>query len=315
MKVYHGVDSFEPLPFAVVTSGTFDGVHIGHQKILSRLTEISAASQGESVVITFWPHPRLIVSHDSENLKLLTTIDEKIRILDKLHIDNLLIIPFTKEFSQLTSSEFINHILVKRIGTKKLVIGHDHRFGRNREGSFEHLIQNSENYGFEVEEIPRQDIEAVGVSSTRIRNALNDGNIHISNEYLGRCYSLSGIVIKGNQLGRTIGFPTANIQITATEKLIPANGVYAVKVGHGESIYGGMLNIGMRPTVNGTTQTIEVNIFDFDQEIYDQQLTLYFLERLRAEVKFNGIEALKQQLHIDEQHSKEILRQANQIIF
>ncbi|MES2731637.1 MAG: bifunctional riboflavin kinase/FAD synthetase [Bacteroidota bacterium] len=307
MKVYHGITHFKQLPFAVVTSGTFDGVHIGHQKILSRLKEVSQFYQGESVVLTFWPHPRLVISPDSQDLKLLSTIDEKIEMLAKLQVDHLLIIPFTKEFSQLTSEEFINQILVDKIGTKCLVIGHDHRFGRNREGSFEHLQANASQYGFEVEEIPRQDIEAIGVSSTRIRHALLEGNVHISTEYLGRAYSLKGLVVKGNQLGRTIGYPTANIRIPEPYKLIPADGVYAVRVQHQDQWYQGMLNIGVRPTVNGTTRTIEANLFEFDKEIYDQELIVYFVERLRPEQKFAGLEALKVQLAQDKADAIQIL--------
>lgn len=307
MKVYHGIDNFHQLPFAVVTSGTFDGVHIGHQKILSRLKEVCTLHKGESVVITFWPHPRLVVSSDSWDLKLLSTIDEKVGMLAKLQVDHLLIIAFTKEFSQLTSEEFINQILVEKIGTKCLVIGHDHRFGKNREGGFEHLQANASRYGFKVEEIPRQDIEAIGVSSTRIRHALEEGNVHVSTEFLGRPYNLTGTVVKGKQLGRTIGYPTANIHVQEPYKLIPADGVYAVKVKYKDTLYNGMLNIGVRPTVNGVTRTIEANLFDFDQEIYDQQLTVYFIERLRPEQKFSGLEALKEQLAKDKVMAQGIL--------
>jgi riboflavin kinase/FMN adenylyltransferase len=303
MKVYHGITHFKRLSFAVVTSGTFDGVHIGHQKILSRLREVSSQYQGESVVITFWPHPRMVVSADSQDLKLLSTIDEKIEMLDRMQVDHLLIIPFTQEFSRLTSEEFINQLLVETIGTKRLVIGHDHRFGRNREGSFEHLQANAPQYGFEVEEIPRQDIEAIGVSSTRIRSALLEGNLPISKEYLGRPYSLKGTVVKGKQLGRTIGFPTANLHVPEPYKLIPADGVYAVWAKVQDKFYQGMLNIGVRPTVDGISRSIEVHLFDFDQDIYDQELTLFFEARIRQEQKFAGIEELKNQFSRDKKES------------
>ena len=253
MKVYQGLDHFTKLPFAVVTSGTFDGVHVGHQKILARLREVARLHKGETVVITYWPHPRLIVSTDSAELKLLSTIDEKIELLAKYQVDHLVIIPFTKEFSQLSSEQFITQILVEKIGTKKLVIGYDHRFGKNREGSFEHLKQNASTYGFDVEEIPRQDIDDVGVSSTRIRNALQEGKIHLANEYLGSPYALTGKVVAGDQIGRQLGFPTANIQLDQPYKLIPMEGIYAVKVAHQGNLYKGMLYIGTRPTIDGNT--------------------------------------------------------------
>lgn len=299
MKVYQGLDHFTKLPYAVVTSGTFDGVHVGHQKILARLREVSRMHHGETVVITYWPHPRLIVSTDSADLKLLSTIDEKIELLAKHHVDHLVIIPFTIEFSQLSSEAFITQILVEKIGTKKLVIGYDHRFGKNREGSFEHLIQNAPTYGFDVEEIPRQDIEDVGVSSTRIRNALNEGNIHIANEYLGNLYSLTGTVVAGDQIGRQLGFPTANIQLEQPYKLIPMDGIYAVKVTHQGNLYKGMLYIGTRPTVDGKVRSIEANIFDFNQTIYGEWLTIYFIELIRKDQKFASIQALQLQLQQD----------------
>jgi riboflavin kinase/FMN adenylyltransferase len=307
MKVYQGITHFKRLSTAVVTSGTFDGVHIGHQKILSRLREVSRQYGGESVVITFWPHPRLVVSTDSQDLKLLSTIEEKIEMLDRMQVDHLLIIPFTKEFSLLTSEEFINRILVEKIGTKRLVMGHDHRFGRNREGSFEHLRAHAAQYGFEVEEIPRQDIEDLGVSSTRIRNALLEGNLPVANEYLGRPYSLKGTVVKGQQLGRTIGYPTANTKVLEPYKLIPADGVYAVRVHYRDTLYQGMLNIGLRPTVGGLTRTIEVHLFDFDQALYGQELIIHFEARIRQEQKFAGMEELKRQLGRDKEDARRLL--------
>lgn len=307
MKVYHGITHFKRLATAVVTSGTFDGVHIGHQKILSRLREVSRQYGGESVVITFWPHPRLVVSTDSQDLKLLSTIEEKIELLARMQVDHLLIIPFTKAFSLLTSEEFINRILVEKIGTKRLVMGHDHRFGRNREGSFEHLRAHAAQYGFEVEEIPRQDIEDMGVSSTRIRNALREGNLPVANEYLGRPYSLKGKVVKGQQRGRTIGYPTANIGVSEPYKLIPADGVYAVRVHYGDHLHQGMLNIGVRPTVGGLTRTIEVHLFDFDQDLYGQELTIHFEARIRQERKFAGMEELKRQLNQDQKDARRML--------
>ncbi|HEY1056637.1 MAG TPA: riboflavin biosynthesis protein RibF, partial [Emticicia sp.] len=229
MKVYYNLSDFKPLENAIVTSGTFDGVHLGHQKILQILRETTEASRGESVVLTFWPHPRMVVSQDSQSLKLLSTVDEKIELLEKQGVNHLLIVPFTREFSELSSEEYVQKILIDTIGTKKLVIGYDHRFGRNREGSFQYLEDNSERFGIEIEEISRQEIEDLVISSTKIRESLLEGNVKSANDLLGRHYSFSGIVVKGRQLGRTIGFPTANVQVSESYKLIPTNGVYAVR--------------------------------------------------------------------------------------
>lgn len=308
MIIHRGLDDLLPLPNAVVTSGTFDGVHRGHQTILNRLTEVANSSGGQTVLITYWPHPRTVVANDSQDLKLLTTLDEKIELLDQAGVNHLIIIPFTRSFSQLTSEEYIRQILIEKIGTKKLVIGYDHRFGRDREGGFDYIRAHQSTYGFDVEEIPRQDVEAVGVSSSKIRGALSDdGNIHTANLFLGRPYSLTGTIVKGRQLGRTIGFPTANLQVDDPVKLIPANGVYAVDVLYAGQTLGGMLNIGFRPTVAGTHQTIETYIFDFDKDIYGEHLTLKFREFLRPEQKFEGLPALVAQLKRDEETARVVL--------
>ena len=307
MKVYQDLEQFDKLPYAVVTSGTFDGVHVGHQKILARLEEVRRTSGGESVLLTFWPHPRQVVVKDGNPPRLLTTIEEKIALLARYGVEHLIIIPFTKEFSQLSSDQFVRQVLVEKIGTKKLVIGYEHRFGRQREGSYEYLVQHAPSYGFEVDEIPPHDVEHVTVSSTRVPNALLVENVRVANEYLGRPYALSGTVVRGNQLGRTIGYPTANIRVNDEYKLIPADGVYAVRVGLREQVYGGMLNIGVRPTVNGTLRTVEVHLFDFDMDIYDEELTLYFAEKLRAEQKFGGLDTLKVQLRQDEADARNLL--------
>ena len=303
MEIYHSLDAIKGLKNAVVTSGTFDGVHIGHQKILARLNEISALNEGESVVLTYWPHPRMVVSENSQNLQLLSTIDEKIQLFESLHIDHLVIIPFTRSFSELTSVAFIQQILVEKIGTKKLIIGYDHRFGKNREGSFDFLKENCSQFGFEVEEIPRQDIEDMAISSSRIRTNLLNGNITEANELLGRNYSLSGIVVKGKQLGRTIGFPTANIQIQEEHKLIPANGSYVINAYYQDNLFRGMLNIGVRPTVDGITRTIEANLYDFDKEIYGEELSIELLHYLRPEQKFEGLDQLIHQIQIDKKNA------------
>lgn len=306
MNVYYRVEEFLPLEKAVVTSGTFDGVHRGHQKILDRVSEIRDGIGGESVIITFHPHPRMVIA-GANDLKLLSTIDEKIQRLESLGIDHLVIIPFTREFSELSSEAFIRKILVERIGTKKLVIGYDHRFGKHREGGFDYLKAHAWSYGFEVEEIPRQDIDDITISSSKIRQALLEGNVHLAKELLGSAYQLSGTIVKGKQLGRTIGYPTANVQVPEEYKLIPANGVYAVRVLYQDAQFDGMLNIGTRPTVDGTYRTTEVNIFDFEREIYGEKLTILFEQKLRDEVKFSGIEALKNQLNFDKESAKKIL--------
>ncbi|QHV95007.1 bifunctional riboflavin kinase/FAD synthetase [Spirosoma endbachense] len=308
MIVHRGLDDISPLTNAVVTSGTFDGVHRGHQTILARLTEVAQTSEGESVLITYWPHPRTVVSNDSQDLKLLTTLDEKIELIEQAGVNHLVAIPFTRSFSELTSEQYIRQILIDKIGTKKLVIGYDHRFGRDREGGFDYIQAHQSEYGFEVEEIPRQDVEAVGVSSSKIRTALQEGNIHTANLFLGRQYNLTGTIVKGQQLGRTIGFPTANLQVDDLIKLVPANGVYAVDVVQAGQVYGGMLNIGFRPTVAGTHQTIETYIFDFDKDIYGEHMTLRFREFLRPEQKFEGLPALVAQLKRDEETARAILQ-------
>lgn len=308
MKIYHGIDDFTQLQYAVVTSGTFDGVHVGHQKIFSRLREIASRNFGETVVLTYWPHPRLVLYPEDDTLKLLNTFEEKAELLKDQGIQHLIRIPFTKEFSQLTSEQFIQEILVKTIGTRKLVIGYDHHFGKNREGSFEQLKINAPRYGFDVEEIPRQEVDHVAVSSTKIRKALEEGDIDTANHFLGQPYRLSGRVVAGDRIGNTIGFPTANIEIDTKYKLIPSDGIYAVKVGHAHSTYGGMLYIGYRPTVQGTHRNIEVNIFDFHDNIYGESLTIHFLKLLRGDQTFGSLHEMKIQLQKDKEHAIEVLR-------
>lgn len=311
MKVYYGIKEFTKLTNAVVTSGTFDGVHLGHQKILNRLNEVASENRGESVVITFYPHPRSVISPDNQTVNLLSTLDEKIELLEKNGVNHLVIIPFTREFSELSSEDFIQKILIDTIGTKTLVIGFDHRFGKNREGGFDYLKANKSRYGFEIEEISRHDLENVGISSSKIRKALLQGDVPTADHFLGRNYSISGVIVKGKQLGRTIGFPTANIQVREIAKLIPADGVYAVKVYYRTEEFGGMLNIGNRPTVDGTFKTIEVNIFDFEREIYGENLTVEFIQKIRNEQKFNGLDELKAQISRDKLTCREILKVRN----
>lgn len=307
MKIYEGLAGFTPVKNAVVTSGTFDGVHLGHQKILHRIREIARSIQGETVLITFWPHPRLVLYPDEHNLRLLSTFEEKTKMLRQFGIDHLITIPFTQEFSQMSSQEFIQKVLIDAIQTKKLVIGYDHRFGKNREGSFEYLKDNSSTFGFELEEISRQDVEEIAVSSTKIRKALESGDVKTAESCLGRPYELNGLVIKGQQIGRSIGFPTANIHIPNDYKLIPKDGVYAVEAFVDGTLYKAMLNIGNRPTVDGTKKTVEANLFDFQGDLYDKQITVYFHEFLREERKFESLEALKNQLIQDQKSARALL--------
>jgi riboflavin kinase/FMN adenylyltransferase len=307
MKVYKHLSEFNPIKNAVVTTGTFDGVHIGHQKIIHRVKEIAHQIAGESVIITFHPHPRLVLFPEDNHLKILNTLPEKIKLLEASGIAHLIIIPFTKEFSRLSSVDFIQQILVDQIGTKKLVIGYDHHFGKNREGSFEHLKHYGPSYGFEVEEIPKQDINDVGVSSTKIRTALAQHHIEIANQYLGYPYAMEGIVVKGDQIGRSIGFPTANIQIQESHKLIPADGIYAVHIQWQSQTYKGMLYIGDRPTVQGSKKVIEVNIFDFDKEIYDEQIQVKLIQYIRGDQKFDSLDALKLSIQQDEINCRKAL--------
>ncbi|MBS1976914.1 MAG: bifunctional riboflavin kinase/FAD synthetase [Bacteroidetes bacterium] len=307
MKIYHQPDDFTRLPYAVVTSGTFDGVHLGHQKILARLKEIALKNNGETVVITFWPHPRLVLRPDDQQLKLLNTFEEKAELLKEQGIHHLVRIPFTKEFSQMSSVDFIRQVLVEKIGTRKLVIGYDHHFGKNREGSFEILKADGPAYGFEVEEIPRQDIDHLAVSSSAIRRSLESGDVKGASHLLGRPYALTGRVIMGDKLGRVLGFPTANLDIDSHYKLVPAEGIYAVHIKHEQQLFNGMMYIGNRPTVDGKRKVIEVNIFDFNKEIYGENLTVYFIALLRMDSKFNNLEMLRQQLEADKVDALKIL--------
>jgi|TARA_R110000782_G_scaffold267159_1_gene362277 riboflavin kinase / FMN adenylyltransferase len=299
VKVYTNIQEFKPIKNVVVTIGTFDGVHLGHKVIINQLKKAAQELSGESVLLTFFPHPRMVVFPDDNELKLLNTIEERKELLEKAGIDHLIIHPFSKAFSRLTALEFVRDILVNRLNVKKLVIGYDHHFGRNREGSFEDLVEFGEVYGFSVEEIPAKDIQQINVSSTKIRTSLLAGEIHAATQFLGYPYFISGTVVKGDKIGREIGFPTANIKPDETYKLIPKNGVYAVKVIVNEKEYEGMLNIGIRPTFKGINQTIEVNIFDFDKEIYGQKIRVKFYERIRDEQPFEDLNELKNQLNID----------------
>nr|MBI1229432.1 bifunctional riboflavin kinase/FAD synthetase [Cytophagales bacterium] len=303
MKIYEDFNEFEPIAHAVVTIGTFDGVHLGHRKILNRVRILADKAQGETVLITFWPHPRMVLRPDDHNIKLLSTFEEKKRLLQAFGVDHLISIPFTKAFSETTSEEFIHHILIDKINTKTLVIGYDHKFGKGREGGFEHLQANQETYGFELEEIPREDIDSIGISSTKIRKALEAGDITTANSFLGRPYEITGTVVTGKQIGRAMGFPTANIAVADPNKLIPKDGAYVITALVDGKPVRGMLNIGQRPTLSGDTKTIEAHLFDFTGTIYGQELRVSFLEFLRPERKFSGLEELKAQLALDKENA------------
>jgi riboflavin kinase/FMN adenylyltransferase len=289
-----------------ITIGTFDGVHIGHRKILERLINNAKLLDLKSTVLTFFPHPRMVLQQHSD-IKLLNTIEEKVKIFEKTGLDNLIIHPFTKEFSRLSATEFVQDILVDALGTKKIIIGYDHRFGRNRNANITDLIEFGKTMDFDVEEIPAQEIEDVSVSSTKIRNALLEGDIETANTYLGYPYMLTGTVSKGKGLGRQINFPTANLHIPEEYKLIPKKGVYVVKSSiDGITVYG-MMNIGYNPTVSGTEKSIEIHFFDFENNLYDKKLQIDILERIRDEHKFDTLEDLKAQLQVDKKTSLAIL--------
>lgn len=308
MKIYNNIEDFSPLDNPVVTVGTFDGVHIGHQKIFRKMAEDAAAINGTSVVVTFHPHPRLVIHPDSSDLKFINTQERKYDLIEQSGIEHLVVIPFTKEFSRTPSSEFVKNILVDKIGVKKLIIGYDHHFGKDRQGSIMELRGLSKIHHFDVEEVDALEVDGIPASSTKIRNALIQGNIRLANTLLGYEYSITGIVVKGNKIGRKIGFPTANIEMHDHYKLISANGVYACRVDYGGRLYKGMGNIGYRPTVDAGDLTIEVNIFDFDEEIYGETITIYFVDRIRDENKFENLAALRSQLTSDKARVMDILQ-------
>jgi riboflavin kinase/FMN adenylyltransferase len=309
LKIYQNIKDFPKSSYAVVTVGTFDGLHLGHQKIIRRMKELAKENHGETILVTFDPHPRLVVNKNAIEIKFINTQKRKFDLLDTLGIDRLIIIPFTQEFAKTSSEDFIKDYLVDRIGVKKLIVGYDHHFGRNREGNYQQLYQLGEIYGFDVEEISAQYIDDhLAVSSTKIRNALMDGNVNLANKMLGYEYSITGIVVEGNKIGRTIGFPTANIEIEDKYKLIAAGGVYACKVNIEGKIYLGMGNIGTRPTVGINGLVTEVHVFDFDKDIYGQVITIYFLDRIRDERKFNNLDELKSQLEHDRIQVKDLLK-------
>lgn len=308
MKVYKNIKDFKGVKNPIVTVGTFDGVHVGHQKLIQKIKETAKKENGESVLLTFFPHPRTVVFPDNKDLKLINTLEEKILLLQKFGLEHLIILPFDKSFSRITPTEYIRDFLVNSINVKTLVIGYDHRFGRNRLGSLELLNELSPIYDFKVEEISAQEIDEIKVSSTKIRKAILNGEIKTANHYLGHFFSITGKVIKGEQIGRTIGYPTANVLVKEKQKIIPKNGVYAIEGKIDNTTYKGMLNIGCRPTVNSNNKkTIEAYFFNFNKNIYDKEIKLMLIEKIRNEIKFNSIDELKLQLKKDEIAVKNIL--------
>lgn len=307
MKIFNSINDFSCSKKTVLTLGTFDGVHIGHRKILERITQNTERGNYESLVLTFFPHPRMVLQEHSD-VKLLNTISEKIDLLEKTSIENLVIHPFDESFSKLTAQEFVKNVLVDRFQIKKIIIGYDHRFGQNRTANIDDLITFGKQYDFEVEQISVQEIKDVSISSTKIRNALLEGNIALANEFLGYNYFLSGTILKGKQLGRTIGFPTANLKIDEDYKLIPKNGAYIVKSIINQKIVFGMMNIGYNPTFEADILSIEIHYFDFEADLYDHKISVSILNYLRPEQKFDSVDLLKTQLKKDKANSLDYIK-------
>lgn len=309
MQVHKDITQLPPFQNAVMTIGTFDGVHTGHQQIIAQLKAEATRINGETVILTFHPHPRIVVTHSTSAVQLLTTLDEKIALLEEGGIDHLVVVPFNEAFANLSANDYIHDFLFTRFHPHTVIIGYDHRFGKNRQGDFQLLETKGAELGFAVKEIPGQVLNEVAISSTRIREALLHNDIPTANHCLGYDYFFEGLVTEGNKLGRTIGYPTANLRIDNEQKLVPGNGVYAVTAllaGQPAVLYG-MMNIGVRPTVNGVNRTIEVNLFDFAADIYGQTLKVTVHHYLRGEQKFNGLDALKAQLAQDKENAIRLL--------
>ncbi len=309
MQIHRSLDQLPTFRRAVVTVGTFDGVHKGHREVLAQLQAAAQQIDGESVLITFHPHPRSVVSSPILGIRLINTLEERIELLSACGIDHLVIVPFTEHFANLSAQQYIEDFLVGKFQPHTLVIGYDHRFGRDRDGNFEMLKEKGTVHGYEVKEIPAHLLESNVVSSTRIREAILHHQIEIANQLLGYPFFFTGTVVHGNKIGRTLGYPTANLRMSSEDKLVPGNGIYAVfaKPTGYDCFFQGMMSIGFRPTVGGTQRVIEVNLFDFSEEIYDLNLTVYVLNYLREEVKFDGLPALVSQMHLDKQNTLRVL--------
>ena len=307
MRIFRNTEQLPAFKNSVITIGTFDGVHKGHQKIISRINEIAAANNGESIIVTFHPHPRIVINPDDKSLRLLSTIDEKAALLETFGVDNLVIVPFSRDFSEQEAEDYVRNFLVSNFNPTCIVIGYDHKFGKNRSGDY-HLLESMQpKFGYRLEEITKETLDDIDISSTKIRQALQGADIALATELLGHTYTLTGTVVKGLQNGRKLGYPTANIQCPDEYKLIPQTGIYAVHavLSTGERKYG-MLSIGYNPTFEGKVQTIEVNILDFDKDIYGETLTLEFVSYLRGEKKFESIEALIEAIKQDERDTRQL---------
>jgi riboflavin kinase/FMN adenylyltransferase len=298
--IHNNIDNFSAKN-PVITIGTFDGVHRGHHKVIEQLKTIAKKVNGESVIFTFYPHPRITLSENHADLRLITTLKEKTTLLEKAGIDHLVVFPFTHEFASLHYDEFIKEILINKMHLHTLVVGYDHKLGRNREGSYQNIVKLSQQLNFGVVQTETFDVDGINISSSKIRHALQKGNIKMANHYLGYAFSINGIVSNGNQIGRKIGYPTANIEALDPYKLIPEEGVYAITIEVKGKAHKGMLNIGFRPTIeqNADHRTIEAHIFNFSQDIYKQEVTIHIYDRIRDEIKFDSIEQLKAQLNND----------------
>jgi riboflavin kinase/FMN adenylyltransferase len=307
MGMLQAIETYDSKQPTVVTIGTFDGVHVGHQKIIKRLIDAGNKDNLKSVILTFFPHPRMVLQKDTK-IKLINTIDERSDILNSLGLDHLLVKKFTKEFSRLSAEDFVKQVLVDKLKAKKVIIGYDHRFGRNRNADIEDLKTFGKKYNFEVQEISAEDINDVSVSSTKIRRALSEGNITKANAFLGYNFMITGKVTKGKGLGKQLGFPTANISIKENYKLVPKHGSYVVSSVINKTMVYGMMNIGMNPTVNGEKESIEVHFFNFDNDIYNKKIQISLLKRLRDEQKFESVDALKNQLDNDKKTSLDYLK-------
>jgi len=306
MQVVQNIGNYSAQNTSILTIGTFDGVHIGHQKIIHDLVKVAKKNDLCSIVLTFFPHPRMVLQKDSD-LKMIDTLEEKQQFLEKMGVDVLIVHPFSKAFSRLTALEFTRDLLVNQLRISQLVIGYDHRFGRNREATIDDLKSFGLDYNFTIAEIPSQDIESIAVSSTRVRNALNNGDLKAANQFLGRPFGLTGTVVKGDGIGKKLGFPTANIQVKQDYKLRPQNGVYLVRSKLIGIDFFGMMNIGMRPTVSGKTTQTEIHFFNLNQNLYNQEISLEVLEKIREEVKFNSTNELSEQLKKDRINCEEII--------
>jgi riboflavin kinase/FMN adenylyltransferase len=308
MKIYNNFSDFVKVPNAIVTIGTFDGVHLGHQAILKDMVKTAKDIGGETVVITFYPHPRQVLNINAANLRFITTQDEKLQLLEKSGVDNVIVVNFTKEFSRVSSEDFIRDYIIEHINPVKLVIGYDHHFGNNRMGDFNLLSEMQNKYNFQVQRIEAHDVENIAVSSTKIRHSLQQGDIERANALLGYQFSYIGKVVSGNKIGREIGYRTANIEVEREFRLIETSGVYATYVDYEGKEYKSMTYIGKKPTVNNDeTENIEVHLFDFDGDLYDKDIIVRFVKKIRGEHKFESLEALKKQIQIDEKVIKEIL--------